>query len=663
MTFNVEVHMKGKLLLSVGIAGLSVALALVLLASAAPWAARAAGGETFTVDTSADGSDNNPGDCQCQTSGGQCTLRAAIQEANACSGPQTIKFGGPWGITVAGPLPTLTDNGTVIDGSDWWGEGSGLGFPMVWLNGGGGSFHGLVITASDCAVYGLVIYNFGGHGVYLYGGARNNRIGGAGTHQRVVISDNGWNGAMITGTTTTSNTVEACYIGTPPEGTVGDWGNGWHGVSIWYGAGNVISGNLIAGNGWSGVAVDSVNHTVEIRNNRIGLSIDGQPLGNGFYGIHVAHGAMPVIISNTVAFNRRGIHVEGSSSPWIYGNLIYGHNASNGSLDFPRCGAGILCDTSSLIIAGNVITSNVAYTGTDLTGFGGGIAMSECDGSIIGGNQIVSNTANTAGTGRGGGIYLYESDVTIATNTIMSNTAGPGVNSRGGGLALNHSNALITGNTVHGNSVDSGLGGGAWLFYSNVTLDGNTIIANRSIGGDGLEIENCAFFTLTNNIIAQHDHGEGVDIWVTPDFSHGWLVNNTIAQNAPYGYGVRLLENTTLTLTNNMIVSNTTGIYATPGQTNTVIADHTLFYGNTNDTDGSVITNTHAITGRDPLFLDPAAGNYHLRAGSPAVNAGVAVPWLTADIDSDPRPIGAGYDIGADEYVARIWLPLVLRDS
>ncbi|MCB0976555.1 MAG: CSLREA domain-containing protein [Acidimicrobiales bacterium] len=40
----------------------------------------------LTVDTAADGSDVNPGDGQCATAGGGCSLRAAIDEANATPG-------------------------------------------------------------------------------------------------------------------------------------------------------------------------------------------------------------------------------------------------------------------------------------------------------------------------------------------------------------------------------------------------------------------------------------------------------------------------------------------------------------------------------------------------------------------------------------------------
>ena len=55
----------------------------------------------------------------------------------------------------------------------------------------------------------------------------------------------------------------------------------------------------------------------------------------------------------------------------------------------------------------------------------------------------------------------------------------------------------------------------------------------------------------------------------------------------------------------------------------------------------------------NPLFLDPASGDYHLAAESPAINAGdpgfVAAAGET-DIDGDPRVVGAQVDLGADEF-------------
>src|SRR5882762_374697 len=47
---------------------------------------------TFTVNTTADTADAVPGDGICADSGGACSLRAAVQEANALAGPDTIQL-------------------------------------------------------------------------------------------------------------------------------------------------------------------------------------------------------------------------------------------------------------------------------------------------------------------------------------------------------------------------------------------------------------------------------------------------------------------------------------------------------------------------------------------------------------------------------------------
>jgi len=612
--------------LAVG-AALTLAVALLTLVGRFPVSAEVEG--TFFVNSSGDDPDSNIGDCHCATTGGSCTLRAAIQEANACLGAQTIQFSSPMQISPTIALPALTDNGTVIDGSDQWQVVGGYEVPVVVLNGQRQNFSGLVITASNCAVYGLGIRSFGQYGMYLYGSAQNNAIGGSGVHQGNIIL-----------------------------------GNGWHGISLQYVAENTIIGNLISANGWSGIGADGVDVNTEIRNNRIGLWVDDQPLGNGFYGIHLAHVSTPAIISNTIAYNKRGIYLEGVSKPWIYHNTIYGHNASASSLNYVGYGGGIFCYQSAPVISGNVITNNIAYEGSDKTGYGGGIAFYHCGGTLIGSNTVISNTANTTGYGEGGGISLgYSDDVLIGSNIIMSNTAGTDPDSRGGGIYLEHSNTgphyHIVGNTIQGNSAAAdgrGFGGGVHLFYSNATLDSNFILGNRATYGGGVQINNSTFFTMTNNIMAQNSLN-GVRTSASPGPSRGLLVHNTIVQNG--SSGVELWKNSLLTLTNNIIVSHTNGIYANPDNGNTVVADYTLFYGNTSDTAGSLINSTHAITGLDPLFLNPAGGNYHLRFGSPAVDAGIDV-CLDWDIDHDPRPLGTGYDIGADE--ARfLFLPIILR--
>jgi uncharacterized repeat protein (TIGR01451 family)/CSLREA domain-containing protein len=75
----------------------------------------------FTVNDLGDAADATPGDYQCSTSGGVCTLRAAIQEANAitaCS-PLTINFSVAGTIDLGSVLPDLNHpNLTIDNGTD-----------------------------------------------------------------------------------------------------------------------------------------------------------------------------------------------------------------------------------------------------------------------------------------------------------------------------------------------------------------------------------------------------------------------------------------------------------------------------------------------------------------------------------------------------------------
>ena len=72
---------------------------------------------------------------------------------------------------------------------------------------------------------------------------------------------------------------------------------------------------------------------------------------------------------------------------------------------------------------------------------------------------------------------------------------------------------------------------------------------------------------------------------------------------------------------------------------------------------GKVIT--YANVWGDPHFVNPAAGDYHIRPDSAAVDAGARY-YVVADFDGTLRPIGLP-DIGADEWGTRMFLPLVLK--
>ncbi|MBI2426652.1 MAG: carboxypeptidase regulatory-like domain-containing protein [Candidatus Kerfeldbacteria bacterium] len=54
----------------------------------------------------------------------------------------------------------------------------------------------------------------------------------------------------------------------------------------------------------------------------------------------------------------------------------------------------------------------------------------------------------------------------------------------------------------------------------------------------------------------------------------------------------------------------------------------------------------------DPIFLDPEHGNFHLAPGSPCIDTGTLENAPAEDFDRDPRPVGEGVDMGADEFTS-----------
>ena len=91
------------------------------------FAPKAAAASTFTINSTGDGPDSNAADGACDDGTGHCTLRAAIQQANATPGTDTINFQipatdpgrnattGVFTISPASALPTIIDP-VVING-------------------------------------------------------------------------------------------------------------------------------------------------------------------------------------------------------------------------------------------------------------------------------------------------------------------------------------------------------------------------------------------------------------------------------------------------------------------------------------------------------------------------------------------------------------------
>jgi hypothetical protein len=332
-----------------------------------------------------------------------------------------------------------------------------------------------------------------------------------------------------------------------------------------------------------------------------------------------------VVLSNTASVtgglgDGGGIYFLRSDDAIVTGNRV-AHNVGQGgpAEKFGSYGGGIYCDSSAdATIADNVIEHNVASVPAN--GGGGGIGVWECWRLTVSGNTLSENVGSagtTAGGGRGGGLFSYASrDLVIEANRVVSNTA----------------------------STFMGWGGGFYMSRNTIfTMTNNVVAANHAnYKGGGMAFETGSgepiTGTLVHNTFAGNDRGSG---------------DGRIAIHINDAY-------VTLALTNNLIYSHTYGLYAVGPSAARL--DHTLFYANSSGDTGGLgsIANTAPITGEDPL-LDT---DYHLQSGSPAIDAGRELRWVKADVDGDPRPDGAGYDVGADEYAfPHVYLPLTLRNA
>ena len=326
--------------------GVAIAIALVVALPAGSAAA------TFTVTSTGNNSDANVGNGVCKTSGstGVCTLRAAIQEANATAAIDTILFnvggGGPQRIDIPASIPTIT-RPRIVDG---WSQPGFLDVPLIEIHGSSVG-DGLKITAGGTTIRGLIVNHFSGDGIYISGlganilegnyvgltadgsaadpnaetGIRlespNNRVGGRDPSQRNVISGNAgrdrMGGIMIVGPTATGNIIQGNFIGLDATGMIGI-GNEGRGVAIDEASGNYIggaqpgAGNLIAANRATGVRIWGGTST--------GNVVQGNWIGtNKAFEIKVGLFPEPDILSNA-----RGVQSRGDGN-YILENYIVGN--------------------------------------------------------------------------------------------------------------------------------------------------------------------------------------------------------------------------------------------------------------------------------------------------------------------------------------------------
>jgi len=335
----------------------------------------AAPADTFVVNTTSDLPDASKGDGICSTSGGNCSLRAALAEANRRANHAAVHFQipgtGVHTINVGTQLPKLTNpagvsiNGTTQAGfapnSDPLVSNARMAIEIVGA--GWKSFPGLVFTNAGSRisafneVRGLSIYKFlrpiwmlggshdnlvvgnfvctnaagtakskyqipGNSGVHIQQGAHDIVVGTAAPADRNVLSGCPHHGVATYNYPTRRVTIQNNIVGLNPAGTA-RLPNQSHGVDIntfttdtITGGYNPGEGNLVSGNNQAGIEIS--HGTGTLRNDAVGNRIGTDPSGN----------AAPYALRNT-EFN---VRLEGA----------------------PKCGSPCR-DAGDSLVANNVI--------------------------------------------------------------------------------------------------------------------------------------------------------------------------------------------------------------------------------------------------------------------------------------------------------------------
>lgn len=412
---------------------------------------------TFTVDDTGDVSDAAAGNGVCDTGGGVCTFRAAIEEADArpLAEIDTIDFSiGAANITIGSNITISTGDFAIQNTS-----GSKVG-----LDGNNGAYEILTINGDTITIDGndnLYFYNSGDNGISIGANAEDITITDVviGLNTGDIVDANAGQGVWIMGDDVT---ISSSVIS-------GNTGSGIYGkdslsdVTIDSNKiGTDSTGTLDLGNGGNGIQFDAAATAVDF---------DGDADGSGGIGLNITNNVISGNTSNGVAIGNASNDTAGTIT--ISGNKI-GTNV-DGDTAIANDGMGINgyeAISADWIISGNVISSNA----------GEGINLNNGTAISISGNQIGFNADADAALGNGSsGIAVDGVTVTITNNDIGNNT-GKGINADGTDdlVTLNITNNRIGYSTTAPDTDFGNTSNGVWVNPSSgsVTLNMNADLSS-----------------------------------------------------------------------------------------------------------------------------------------------------------------------------------------
>jgi len=437
-------------------------------------------GSTSTVNSLGDAADTSVGNGLCDsdsgTPGDQCTLRAAIQEANAVFGDDTINISVTGVINLTGALPNISSNITIT------GPGSAS---LTVRRDTGGIYRIFTINSGTISISGMTISN-GRTADGVLGTGNNVGPSGGG-----ILQSSG--SLTLTDVVLTGNTTGKGYDDLSSGGSLGGFGG--------FGGGIDVTGTLVMTN-------------CVVSNNTTGNGGQGGSGGSGGRGAGIFTEANAQVTLQNVTITG---NVTGTGGGPTTGQSGYGAGIWSGGSGFQA--------TATLNMTNVTISNNSTADANDTTGSGAGLYV--IAGTATLNNCTVSNnhTGNSSrpirGAGRGAGIF-NNGTMRILASTISGNSTGNGDSSGdsnvGGGIDNNFILTMID-STVSGNSTGHGSSYGGGIYSSNLlnlincTVTGN-IDSDRNIHGIAASNQ----VNIRNSIIARNGPGGA-----GPDMDATWF--------------------------------------------------------------------------------------------------------------------------------------------
>ena len=288
--------------------------------------------------------------------------------------------------------------------------------------------------------------------------------------------------------------------------------------------------------------------------------------------------------------------------------------------------------------------------------------------------RIVSSSRITVRNGTYGNNGIWAVGTTHSDDVVVENCDLYGSRSQHGIYFANSGDRPVArGNRIHhnfGSGIrafgDSTQGGDGLI--SGGLFEGNRIHGNY--GGAGLNFNAVQDSAIRNNLIVANHASSGIALFMGEgNVGVGGIAieHNTIDVPADGKYALRILGvQGSITLRNNILHNRNAakGPYSwgSPADAAGTDGDHDVVGGGLwVSTDDEATRQSWASwqdAGHEPassvadaagLSADEARADYHLRPGSPAIDVGLTLASVTADIEGRARPAGAASDVGAYE--------------